>query len=251
MSRSRMFGDDPRKEKDPRQRDNGSPRRTIVGGRPPESRSKLPPVPTGLQTLLRMASVDAEFCNQLVRRRAEMAEAAGVVLTASEKAMLQAVSEKQLRVMAQGLPAPAMDRRNFLRQSARAAVLVLGGAALTGCSQKSTKKEAPPARKKVNQMQTEGGADPHVAPPRKRPTDAMKARDGDDEKKRVDAGTQPSGTQPSGTQPSSRPPTEDGARSARRADPAPPPRRPSRRRMTRRGGSGPGIPRPREGVIDL
>ena len=235
MSRSRMFGDDPLGEKDPasNNHDNVSPRRTIVGGRPPENRSELPPVPTGLQSLLRMASVDAEFCERLIQRRSEMADAAGVVLTTSERGMLQAVSEKQLRDMAQGLPAPAVDRRDFLRQSARAAVLVLGGAALSGCSQKNTKKETPPARKKVNEMQTEGGADPHTPPPRLEPKKDTEAQGGadddDDDKDRVDAGTRPA----------PRPPVGDPTRGAR-ADTPPP--RTTRRNMTKRGGAAPGVP---------
>jgi len=54
MTRSRMFrDDDPPEGKDP------SPRTTIVGGRPPDSPADLPPGPTGIQWLLRLASVPA------------------------------------------------------------------------------------------------------------------------------------------------------------------------------------------------
>ena len=48
MGRSRMFGDD--KPKDAR---TPSPRTTIVGGQPPGEEQKLPPVPIGLERLLR------------------------------------------------------------------------------------------------------------------------------------------------------------------------------------------------------
>lgn len=111
---------------------NPSPRTTIVGGRPPEDDAELPPVPTGLQRLLRLASVDEEFRRELLERRAGMAEVAGIELSASERAILGVVPAQQLAAMAANLPPPSADRRDFLRQSARAAVLLLGGAALAG-----------------------------------------------------------------------------------------------------------------------
>ncbi len=126
-----------------------SPRTTIVGGRPPDTNAELPPVPTGLQRLLRLASVDEEFRRELLERREGLASAAGIELSASERAILKVVPAQQLATMATSLPLPSADRRDFLRQSARAAVLLLGGAALAGseaCLSKGHRSDVPPER---------------------------------------------------------------------------------------------------------
>lgn len=128
MGRSRMFGDDP-----PEESRNPSPRTTIVGGRPPEEGAQTPPVPTGLQKLLRLASVDPGFARELLLHRERVAAAAGVELNGREQAMLQAVPEEQLRDMIESLPPPPEARRDFLRKTAATAVVLLGGAALSGC----------------------------------------------------------------------------------------------------------------------
>jgi hypothetical protein len=129
MSRSRMFRDD-----DPMQAKCVSPRTTIVGGRPPEDSAELPPVPTGIQKLLRLASVDDAFRRELLRRRAGIAAVAGVELTASEQAVLAAITAEQLEQMVGTLPPPPASRRTFLRQTASTAVMLLGGAVLAECA---------------------------------------------------------------------------------------------------------------------
>lgn len=96
------------------------------------TRDELPPVPTGIQTLLRLASVDTDFRDQLVRRRAELAAVARVVLTDSERAILEAIPAEQLREMADKMPPPPPPRREFLRKTAATAVVLLGGAAVAG-----------------------------------------------------------------------------------------------------------------------
>jgi hypothetical protein len=150
MSRSRMFGDD-----DPK---NPSPRTTIVGGQPPlscrgasppapqpQEDADLPPVPTGLQRLMRLASVDPAFARELGARRAEVAAAAGIELTASERAILQAIPAAHLQAMIGGLPPPDEDRRSFLRQTAASAVVLLGGAVLgPGCPVRGSRADVPP-----------------------------------------------------------------------------------------------------------
>ena len=179
MSRSRMFGDDA-----PGDADNASPRRTIVGSRPPEPRGALPPVPTGIQRLLRMAALDASFMARLLELRGDIAAAADVELSATEKAILRAIPSDQIVAMVENLPPPAAPRREFLRQSAASAVVLLGGAALAACEACSSPPgpvivrgaqsdmppeapppEPPPPRPEVNEMQTEGGAAPHEPPP--------------------------------------------------------------------------------------
>lgn len=182
MSNSNMFDDD-----DPRGKSNNSPRLTIVGGRPPERKTKLPPIPVGLQNLLRLASVDGEFCEALVNRRDEMAAVADIKLTTSERAMLRSISAEQIRAMAGRLPEPAVNRRSFLRESARAAVLLLGGTALAGCAEKTKKnkslKEDPPKRAKRREFEGEGGAAPKL-PEKKPDQDKPNKKESDKEKQK-------------------------------------------------------------------
>jgi hypothetical protein len=140
MSRSRMFGDDP-----PENAANPSPRTTIVGGRPPEQNTNPFPVPTGIQRLLRLAAVDPAFRQELISRRAGMAEPAGVTLTASEKAILDSIPAEQLAVMAESLPPEPEPRRDFLRKTAASAVVLLGGVALSSCDSCAGKGASPPA----------------------------------------------------------------------------------------------------------
>ena len=134
MDRSRMFGgDNPKKNSS---QGVGAGREKPGANKAKEKQADLPPIPTGMQNLLRLASVDNDFCEALVRRRDEMAEVAEIKLTMSERAMLRSITGDQIRAMAGRLPEPSVQRRTFLRQTARAAVLLLGGVALKGCSKK-------------------------------------------------------------------------------------------------------------------
>jgi hypothetical protein len=160
-----MFGDD-----EPR---NPSPRTTIVGGQPPRAAAEVPPVPTGIQRLLRLASVDDAFRGELLARRGGIAGVAKVELTASESAILHAIPAAQLEAMIASLPPPADDRRSFLRQTAATAVMLLGGAALSSSCRDADVRtvggaapDVPPPRPRQNLMQDEGGAAPDRPPPR-------------------------------------------------------------------------------------
>jgi hypothetical protein len=142
MARIKMFRDD-----EPNGGETPSPRTTIVGGRPPEADAALPPVPTGIQSLLRLASVDPKFRRQLLERRGEVAPAAKVRLNSTERAILAAIPAAQLEQMIDFLPPPPAGRHAFLRQTAATAVVLLGGAVLadcTGCKQTSTAADRPP-----------------------------------------------------------------------------------------------------------
>jgi len=92
--------------------------------------SPTPPVPVGIQRLLRLAAVDEAFRAQLLEKRDAVARAAGVELTETERAVLRAASEAQLDAMAKHLPPPASPRREFFRQTAATAAAVLAGSAL-------------------------------------------------------------------------------------------------------------------------
>ncbi len=139
-----------------------SPRTTIVGGRPPEKASQQQPVPVGIQQLLRLASVDASFRRELIERRQGAAEAAGIVLTKNEAAILAAIPDTHLGLMAEKLPPPAPPRRDFLRQTAATAVVLLGGAALanipSACSPAGTEPVLPTGGTASAQVADAGGA---------------------------------------------------------------------------------------------
>jgi hypothetical protein len=151
--------------------DNASPRMTIVGGRPPEARASKRPVPTGIEHVLRLASVDDAFRAQLVERRAAAAAAAGVELTPSERAILESVPKDQLLAMAASVPPPDPWRRDFLRQAAASAVVLLGGAALADCGTpactptRGISPDVPPPRPAEPYPPPQGIA-PDVPPPR-------------------------------------------------------------------------------------
>jgi len=93
----------------------------------------LPPVPTGLQQLLRLAAAEERFASELLQRRSALAPVAAVELSRSERAILDTVPEVQLRLMIDGMPTPGSDRRTFLKGLALASLAVLAGAPLTGC----------------------------------------------------------------------------------------------------------------------
>jgi hypothetical protein len=223
MSKVRMFSEDGAGHGE-----NPSPRTTIVGGRPPEDQRDLPPVPTGVQSLLRLAQADATFRSALIARRHEVAEAAGVSLTPSERAVLAAAPSEQLEAMAMSVPEPAPERREFLRQAALAAMTVLGTGALgTACASRSAGKgpgsgvmDPDPPRVDDRESQTVGGAAPDVPPPR------------------PDAGSAP--VPPAGVRPdvpAPRPRDLDVPLAGAVADP--PPTRPSRRDTETDGGANP------------
>ncbi len=176
MSKSRMMADEGGEDAT-----SPSPRKTIVGGRPPEASGGLPAVPSGIQRLLRLASVDAGFRRELVARRGEVADAAEVPLTSSERSILAAIGDSQLLEMTEKMPPPPNPRRDFLRQTAATAVVLLGGAAIaegSGCKPSTeptipTTAEAdagapedPPQRPHKREMDTDGGAEPDMPPER-------------------------------------------------------------------------------------
>ncbi len=162
MSRHKTGGRSPAEDRGPSSR-----RTTIVGGRPPEPDSPLPPVPTGIQQLLRLVSIDALLLEKLVEQRAAVADAARIPLGAHERAMLASVTEAQLRLMAAALPSPPPDRRGFLQQAAASAFALLGGGLAAACD-RGSRSDVPPvpsdaaARPERNEMQTTAGVSPRL-----------------------------------------------------------------------------------------
>lgn len=174
MSHSRMFTtdapDDPA-GKEPQR----SPRTTIVGARPPEPPGTLPHIPTGMEHLLRLAAADPAFRRALVERRADIAAAAGVALTPTERAMLTAAPASHLDRMVGGLPTPSGERASSLARAAATALAVVSGAVLgcgtapgpgaPGSTASSLAAPAPP-RPTASEMNADGGHTAEAPAPR-------------------------------------------------------------------------------------
>ena len=69
---------------------------TIVGGRPPGSGTRVGAIPRGVEVLLKKASVDPEFCQLLLEKRAEAAQTIDLELTEAEREMLTQIPAEQL-----------------------------------------------------------------------------------------------------------------------------------------------------------
>lgn len=66
--------------------------------------AKLPPVPVGIQRLLRLAADDEAFLGEIEKRPDVAASTVCVNLTANELAILRAIPPEQLRLMVANLP---------------------------------------------------------------------------------------------------------------------------------------------------
>ncbi len=70
---------------------------TIVGGRPPGSGTQVGNIPHGIEVLVKKASVDPEFRELLLKKRAEAAKEIDLDLTEAERIMLSSIPDEQLR----------------------------------------------------------------------------------------------------------------------------------------------------------
>jgi len=105
---------------------------TIVGGQPPGNQRAMQPVPVGLEELVAMAAVSEDFSGALWDDRGKAVDASGVELTATERAILEAVDDEALKQMVTtvGSRIPEQDRRGFLNMSAAAMLALVGGGSL-------------------------------------------------------------------------------------------------------------------------
>jgi hypothetical protein len=125
----------------------------------PPAEPSVPPVPVGLEHLLCLASTHDAFAEALIARRDAVAEAAAVVLTPGERAMLRAVPEPALRRMIASVPVPAPDRRGFLAHAALAVTALLGGTMIAACD-----RSAGPNRERDDEPHTVMGIEPEPKP---------------------------------------------------------------------------------------
>ncbi|MBN1421550.1 MAG: hypothetical protein JXP34_22445 [Planctomycetes bacterium] len=120
-------------------------RRTIVGVRPPEGAGALPPIPRGIEVLIKKASVDSGFRDLLLADREAAAREIGLDLAPSERAVLAAVPARELEAFVDRVRVPEEHRRVFLGRAAAAMLaLVAGGAMLASCVKGSRPDAAPP-----------------------------------------------------------------------------------------------------------
>ena len=129
-------------------------------------------IPTGIQAMVSLASVDELFRDQLVRRRSAVAAAVGVWLTPSERAILDSIPEQLLRDLTERMAQPPQPRRSILRQIARTAVIALSAGLISqaapGCA---TEEIDDPAGERGEQVAVEAqpGASPATEPAAEEP----------------------------------------------------------------------------------
>jgi len=117
-----------------------------------------PPIPGGIQGLLRLAARDPSFLEDLVERRALAADRAGITLGSSERAILAVIPAARLREMVSSLPRSLpRPRRERSRGAAATAVVLLGGAALSAVTAGCPPDDGAPA--------TSEGTEPDAAAP--------------------------------------------------------------------------------------
>lgn len=103
---------------------------TIVGGRPPGSGTNIGNIPRGIEVLVKKASVDEEFRELLLDKRAEAAKEIDLEIDQTEAVMLGAISRGQLEKIIDNIKVPAEHKGVFLRKLGKAMLaIVLAGAA--------------------------------------------------------------------------------------------------------------------------
>lgn len=115
------------------------PRLTIVGGRPREKEPCITGVPRGVEVLLKKASIDPEFRQILLEKRANAAGEIGLELEPAEKAMLTGIPQDQLEAIISRTTVEPEHRRAFL---GRVAAVMLGalGVGIRGCQEEGEQK---------------------------------------------------------------------------------------------------------------
>lgn len=106
---------------------------TIVGGRPPGSGTQIGSIPRGIEMLIKKASVDSEFRQLLLKKRAEAAQDINLQLTEAERTILSSISTEHLEKIIVSTKVSPEHRKTFLGSTA---VLML--AAITGIAVTST-----------------------------------------------------------------------------------------------------------------
>ncbi len=112
-------------------------------------------VPAGIDYLLSLGARDPKFRERLLKDPLAAARRAGLRLTDSERAILSALPDEQLRAVIDNATPPRTARRSFLQRAALWMAGLFGGVTMTtmtGCAAPTPK-----------------GAAPDVPPPREQP----------------------------------------------------------------------------------
>ena len=104
-------------------------RTTSVGGRPPGSGKAIGNIPRGVEVLVKKASVDPEFRELLLEKRAEAAKEIDLELEPAEAMMLKAVPREQLEAIINRTTVEPKNRRTFLGCTGWAMLAALAGVA--------------------------------------------------------------------------------------------------------------------------
>lgn len=110
-------------------------RTTIVGGRPPGSGQAIGLVPRGIEVLVKKASVDAAFKATLLATRSKAADEIGLLLDATEAAMLDMVSAEQLKAIIAATRVDEARKPAFLGKAAAVMLVALGASSLASNAQ--------------------------------------------------------------------------------------------------------------------
>ncbi|HBC89329.1 MAG TPA: hypothetical protein DCZ94_20500 [Lentisphaeria bacterium] len=106
---------------------------TIVGGRPPGCGTKVGEIPRGIEVMVKKASVDPEFKEQLVRERGKAAESINLKLTPAETAMLSVIPENQLEKIIDSAKVAPQQKNAFMSKTAVLMLAAVGASILQGC----------------------------------------------------------------------------------------------------------------------
>jgi hypothetical protein len=107
---------------------------TIVGGRPPGSGRGHGDIPRGIEVLVKKASVDSTFRQELMEKRAGAARSIDLELTKPEIMMLNAAPEDQLAAVIDSTKVPERHHTVFLGTAA-ALMLAAIGVTVVGCNE--------------------------------------------------------------------------------------------------------------------
>jgi len=84
---------------------------TIVGGRPMAQKSSRKDIPRGLELLIKRASIDLEFKQELIQKRTRLLEELDITIDATESSMLACVPEEHLSRMIDATEVPPAQRK--------------------------------------------------------------------------------------------------------------------------------------------
>ncbi len=147
--------------------DQPNPIQKATADKEPEA-PRTPPIPRGIEVLLKKAAVDCEFRQLLLELRGGAATAIELQLTPAETAMLEAIPAAQLAQLISQTVVPTEQRRVFLGRVA-AAMLAVVGASLAGCTrvesagarpERPGSSDAPPAKAATNSPPVSRGISP-------------------------------------------------------------------------------------------